>query len=74
MSVNWDAVHKLLSIAHTAHQWPKLQSLNDAVLRELEVYADMAAKDNAEALRKKAAEQAASILRRSRQLEETTHE
>jgi hypothetical protein len=54
MSVNWDAVHKLLSISDLAHQWPRLKALTDAAQRELEVHAEGAAKENADAVAKKA--------------------
>jgi hypothetical protein len=53
MSVNWDAVHKLLSISDLAHQWPRLKALTDAAQRELEVHAEGAAKENADAVAKK---------------------
>lgn len=58
MSVNWDAVHKLLSISDLAHQWPRLKALTDAAQRELEVHAEGAAKENADAVAKKVEEDA----------------
>ena len=49
MSVEWDKVYKLLSIAEMATKWPKLQHLSTAVMRELDAHVEVATKDNTEA-------------------------
>ena len=54
MSTNWDEAAKLLHIADLAHKWPKLHAIRDAALRELDGHAEIAAKDNAEAVTAKA--------------------
>lgn len=57
MSMNWDAVHKLLNITHLANEYPKLHSIRNAALRELDEHGKVADKDN-EAAAKKAKEEA----------------
>ncbi len=51
--MNWDEVHKLLSISDLAHQWPKLSQLNHAAMRALEGHAAEAARENGEAEKKR---------------------
>lgn len=57
MSMNWDDALKLLHIADMANKWPKLRSIHDAALRELEKHSVTAAKDNEEAAKAKAEEE-----------------
>ena len=57
MSMNWDDALKLLHIADMANKWPKLRSIHDAALRELEKHSVTAAKDNDEATKLKAEEE-----------------
>lgn len=68
MSVNWDEVHKLLSISDLAHQWPALSQLNHAAMRALQGHADIAKKDNDEAAKKKADEEAAVAAKRAEEV------